>query len=219
MVLRAACALSHPRFGTDARFVEMMASQAQAIEKELIRLQADNEREHAQAMYEASSLAMSLFQKHYSSDPDYASGAVKFGLCDDLRGVISQIDNMSTRLARAELEARKPLPLSYRAGLVLSSRGGGATVTMHFNDMAEAEAWFVEITDQHDAGLVDKSPNLQEPLVDKTANLQDRPASLIASREVAADGPVRVTRLHLTEEGRAGLTSKATGPLPGIKET
>ncbi|WP_353175728.1 hypothetical protein [Delftia acidovorans] len=73
----------------------------------------DDERlrvDQALAMSEASSLAMSLFQKHYSSDPDYASGAVKFGLCDDLRGVISQIDNMSTGLARAELEARKPLP-------------------------------------------------------------------------------------------------------------
>ena len=82
---------------------------------ELRRLQAENERlraEQAQAMSEASSLAMSLFRKHYSSDPDYASGAVKFGLCDELRGVISQIDNMSTGLTRAELEARKPLPLS-----------------------------------------------------------------------------------------------------------
>ena len=77
-----------------------------------------------------------------------------------------------------ELAARKPLPLSYRAGAMTSSRGGGATVTMHFNDTAEAEAWFVAITDQHDAGLVDKSPNLHEPLVDKTANLQDRPAPL-----------------------------------------
>lgn len=67
-----------------------------------------------------------------------------------------------------------------------------------------------------DAQLVDKSPNLQEPLVDRTANLQDRPTSLIASREVVSDGPLRVTRLHLTEEGRAALTSKATGPLPGI---
>ena len=117
---------------------------------------------------------------------------------------------------RAELEARKPLPLSYRAGAMTSSVDGGATVSLHFNDMAEAEAWFVAITDQHDAGLVDKSPNLQEPLVDKSANLQDRPASLIASHEVVADGPVRVTRLRLTAEGRAGLTSKAAGPLPGI---
>ena len=40
--------------------------------------------------------------------------------------------------------------------------------------------------------------------------------SLIASREVVADGPVRVTRLNLTDEARAGITSKATGPLPGI---
>lgn len=119
----------------------------------------------------------------------------------------------------AELEARKPLPLSYRAGAMASSIDGGATVSLHFNDAAEAEAWFVAITDQHDAALVDKSPDLQEPLVDKTANSQNRTASLIASREVVAEGPVRVTRLHLTEEGRAGLTSKATGPLPGIKET
>lgn len=40
--------------------------------------------------------------------------------------------------------------------------------------------------------------------------------SLIAGREVVADGPVRVTRLHLSAEGRAALTSKATGPLPGV---
>lgn len=41
-------------------------------------------------------------------------------------------------------------------------------------------------------------------------------APLIARREVVADGPVRVRRLHLTDEGRAALTSKATSPLPGI---
>lgn len=74
----------------------------------------------------------------------------------------------------AELEARKPLPLSYRAGAMASSIDGGATVSLHFNDAAEAEAWFVAITDQHDAALVDKSPDLQEPLVDKTVKLQDR---------------------------------------------
>ncbi len=89
------------------------AAWLQPAADELRRLQGENERlraDQAQAMSEASSLAMSLFRKHYSSDPDYASGAVKFGLCDELRGVISQIDNMSTGLARAELEARKPLP-------------------------------------------------------------------------------------------------------------
>jgi hypothetical protein len=77
-----------------------------------------------------------------------------------------------------ELEARKPLPLSYRSGVMTSGVEGGATVSLHFTDMAEAEAWFVEITDQYDAALVDKSPNLQEELVDKTAKLQDRPAPL-----------------------------------------
>lgn len=50
-----------------------------------------------------------------------------------------------------ELEARKPLPLSYRSGVMTSGFEGGATVSLHFNDMAEAEAWFVEITDQFDA--------------------------------------------------------------------
>lgn len=89
---------------------EVLRAWASDAVDELGRLQAENERlraDQAQAMSEASSLAMSLFRKHYSSDPDYASGAVKFGLCDDLRGVISQIDNMSTGLARAELEASK----------------------------------------------------------------------------------------------------------------
>lgn len=82
------------------------------------------------------------------------------------------------RAETEELEACKPLPLSYRSGVMASSVDGGAMVSLHFTDMAEAEAWFVEITDQYDAALVDKSPNLQEPLVDKTAKLQDRPAPL-----------------------------------------
>lgn len=153
---------------------------------ELLRLQAENER---------------LQQLLQCDTPRYCSSVQRCTAGDE---------------HRAELEARKPLPLSYRSGVMTSSIDGGATVSLHFNDMAEAEAWFVAITDQHDAALVDKSPNLQEPLVDKTANLQDQPASLIASREVIADGPVRVTRLHLSAEGRAALTTTATGPLSGI---
>ena len=50
---------------------------------------------------EAENLAWSLFNKHYASDEEYASGRVEFGLCDSLRGVLSQIDNMTTGLARA----------------------------------------------------------------------------------------------------------------------
>lgn len=66
------------------------------------------------------------------------------------------ISDRAIALAK-ELEARKPLPLSYRAGAMTSSVDGGATVSLHFNDMAEAEAWFVAITDQHDAALASKA--------------------------------------------------------------
>lgn len=61
------------------------------------------------------------------------------------------------RAETEELEARKPLPLSYRAGAMTSSVDGGATVSLHFNDMTEAEAWFVAITDQHDTALKSKA--------------------------------------------------------------
>ncbi|TQL83118.1 hypothetical protein [Delftia sp. HK171] len=184
------------------------AAWLQPAAAELRRLQAENEclrADQGQAMSEASSLAMSLFQKHYSSDPDYASGAVKFGLCDDLRGVISQIDNMSTGLARAELEACKPLPLSIERldELWASQRRfhGGEPLKMGHVEFAR----LIEV----EYGVLGRIPMREE-------NGGQIDHSLIASREVVADGAVRVTRLKLTEEGRAGLTSKATGPLTGI---
>ncbi|WEL97016.1 hypothetical protein [Delftia tsuruhatensis] len=96
-----------------------------------------------------------------------------------------------------ELEARKPLPLSYRSGVMTSGVEGGATVSLHFTDMAEAEAWFVEITDQYDAALVDKSPNLQEELVDKTAKLQDRPAPLSDDEIIAAQEALALSRSRI----------------------
>jgi multidrug efflux pump subunit AcrA (membrane-fusion protein) len=102
----------------------------------------------------------------------------QWGVHDNVSFDIVWQQALDAKQALAELEARKPLPPSYRAGAMTSSIDGGATVSLHFNDMAEAEAWFVAFTDQHDAQLVDKSPNLQEPLVDKTANLHDRTGSL-----------------------------------------
>ena len=66
-------------------------------------------------------------------------------------------ENSILKRQDSELEARKPLPLSYRAGAMTSSVDGGATVSLHFNDMAEAEAWFVAITDQHDTALTSKA--------------------------------------------------------------
>ena len=53
------------------------------------------------AMQEASAIAESLFRQHFSADEDYTSGRSVWGLCDSLRGVLSQIDNMTTGLVRA----------------------------------------------------------------------------------------------------------------------
>lgn len=52
------------------------------------------------AMQEASSLAQSIFKRHYSDDEHYASGSVVWELCGDLRGVLSQISNMVSGLER-----------------------------------------------------------------------------------------------------------------------
>lgn len=63
--------------------------------------QAQADKEMQLAMQEASSLAQSIFKRHYSNDEHYESGSVVWGLCDSLRGVISQIDNMTSGLVRA----------------------------------------------------------------------------------------------------------------------
>lgn len=106
---------------------------------------------------------------------------------------------------RAELEARKPLPLSVERldELWASQRSfhGGEPLKMGHVEFAR----LIEV----EYGVLGRIPMREE-------NGGQIDHSLIASREVVAGGPLRVTRLHLTEEGRAGLTSKATGPLPGI---
>ena len=52
------------------------------------------ERQLTEGMREATSLANSLYEKHYANKPD----AVGFELCDDVAGVITQIDNMVSQL-------------------------------------------------------------------------------------------------------------------------
>lgn len=110
----------------------------------------------------------------------------------------------------AELESRKPLPLSDDDRLRLRS------------DVARA-IWDVmrEHEDRCGHALEDVDHKHQvwdcaDAAIETALGIIPRPNPLIASREVISGGPVRVTRLHLTEEGRAGLASKATGPLPGI---
>jgi len=111
---------------------------------------------------------------------------------------------------RAELEARKPLPLSDDDRLRLRS------------DVARA-IWDVmrEYEGRCDHALEDVEPKHQvwdcaDAAIETALGIIPRPNPLIASREVVADGPLRVTRLNLTDECRASLTSKAAGPLPGI---
>lgn len=106
---------------------------------------------------------------------------------------------------RAPLEARKPLPLSVDRldELWASQRSfhGGEPLKMGHVEFAR----LIEV----EYGVLGRIPMREE-------NGGQIDHSLIARREVIADGPARITRLHLTEEGRAALTSNATGPLPGI---
>ena len=134
-----------------------------------------------------------------------ACTGLRYACGEDPRPLLAELWNR-----RAELEARKPLPLSYDARLRLRS------------DVARA-IWDVmrEHEDRCDHALEDVEPKHQvwdcaDAAIETALGIIPRPNPLIARREVVAGGPVRVTRLRLTEEGRAGLTSNATGPLPGI---
>ncbi len=248
MVLRSACALSHPRFGTDARFVEMLASQAQAIEKELLRLQAENVR--LQGSLEAQRLisdrAIAL-AKELEASKNASIHKLEMDALD-----LASENSILKRQEQAELEARKPLPLSdEQIDAIADGMPGGLGGFMktwgwrqfarkildlrappiwepQFDCMAPGQEelavqFCAEIAGPR--GQPGRNPDpvrlleMAEALYKAEADahgITASPAPLIASREVVADGPVRVTRLHLTAGGRAGLTSKAAGPLPGI---
>ncbi|MEJ8296824.1 hypothetical protein WKI45_28775 [Delftia tsuruhatensis] len=118
------------------------------------------------------------------------------------------------RQEQAELEARKPLPLSdaeiiaAQQALALSRSRIGLPCTRCGTGKYRADC-----NAYHDFHRCDSCMH-----VPMWGNYGEEfgAESLIASREIVAEGPVRVTRLHLTDEGRAALTFNATGPLPGI---
>ena len=95
---------------------------ARAAARELLRQHAEIQQlkaaqkelreEQRLCMLEASGLANSMFKKHFSHERHYASDEVVWGLCDSVRGVISQIDNMASGLVRpeAQLSARQAAP-------------------------------------------------------------------------------------------------------------
>lgn len=155
-----------------------------AAASELIRLQAENER---------------LQQLLQCDTPRYCSSVQRCTAGDE---------------HRAELEARKPLPLSdaeiiaAQEALALSRSRIGLPCTRCGTGKYRADC-----NAYHDFHRCDSCMHV--PIWGADGK-EFGAESLIASREVVADGPVRVTRLHLTEEGRAALTSKAAGPLPGI---
>lgn len=76
------------------------------VESKLREMEAALEVENTRR--EAENLAWCLFNKHYAGDEDYSSGRVKFGLCDSLRGVLSQIDNMTVGLVRPHEQVIPP---------------------------------------------------------------------------------------------------------------
>lgn len=59
----------------------------------------------------ARRLAEAIFQKHYARDSHYASGEAVWQPCDDLIGLLTQIDNMVSGLSRLEAAAVPELSL------------------------------------------------------------------------------------------------------------
>ena len=56
------------------------------------------------AYTEAVSLATALFKKHFAHEEHYASGRIVWAPCDTTAGVISQIDNMVSRLIQPAVQ-------------------------------------------------------------------------------------------------------------------
>lgn len=137
------------------------------------------------ARREAEALALSLFRKHYAADNEYASGSVAFGLCDSLRGVLSQIDNMTCGLVR---EANPAHP----------AEGVPAPVAVGMREAFEAWArdygtWEVQRDDDRDlgtTGYTDVSLTVAWHAVQASAALAATPA--------APDGELEATQDMLT---------------------
>lgn len=81
---------------TDVDAEQMVQDAVAERDDEIARLRADLH----DAFREAKALAEALFKKHYSHEPHYASGKVKWEICDSAAGIITQIDNMVAGLER-----------------------------------------------------------------------------------------------------------------------
>ena len=104
---------------------------------------AQDELEIEQTRREAESLAWSIFNRHYAQGEDYTSGRSVFGLCDSLRGVLSQIDNMTAGLVRdtaAHEVSREVLDAIRAAGMQLLKGAAGFTLEKAGKGIAQPAA-------------------------------------------------------------------------------
>lgn len=122
----------------------------------------------------------------------------------------------SETLRRADVIADKIEDGSLFRGGILSRAQLAETLRAVIAELQRLEAERLTLID-HQAQISIRNVDLQFELDRLRTEADTSPAQrLIASHEVIADGPVRVTRLRLSDECRAGLTSTAAGPLPGI---
>jgi hypothetical protein len=93
------------------------------------------------AYTEAVSLATALFKKHFAHEEHYASGRIVWAPCDTTAGVISQIDNMVSRLIQPAVQQD---PAGEPVGVVVATRWNADGVTTRhaasFRDSAAIKA-------------------------------------------------------------------------------
>ena len=80
-----------------------------------------------EAHREAYRLADVMFKRHYAHAAHYESGEVKFGLCDSVVGIISQIDNMHAGVAE-QLAQSQALNARLAAALSTALTAVGVTI-------------------------------------------------------------------------------------------
>jgi len=93
-------AFMHACSNSDVGARDMVRAELRALLAGASGARAGDGNLEADARGYATRLAESIFDQHFASDPCYASGEVVWRPCDDLMGVLTQIDNMVSGLER-----------------------------------------------------------------------------------------------------------------------
>ncbi|HEX8414870.1 MAG TPA: hypothetical protein VF637_13435, partial [Sphingomicrobium sp.] len=102
--------------------------------------------EEALALNEARSLAVSLFNLHYRDDEACASERATWKPLDDLRGIISQIDNMTSGLSRTPKPANPAPNLDPGTPAYEAARGRLAAALLKLGE-SEPKSGFTEMAE------------------------------------------------------------------------